>query len=357
MQDWINLKSDAMNPPTEIMWEMMQWATPGWVMDRCDDNVRSLEEAGAALLGKEAAVFLPTGRVACLVALLTYAERGTQIVLERNSHLLWCQEWNYASIAGLAAHAVQGERGIPHADAVEAALTESRFGHRPVTSLLCLENTHTLAGGTCMTAETTHRLCDIAHAHGAKVFLDGARLLYAAAALSTEPAQLAEGADAVMITLAKGLGAPGGALLCGTYEAMDRAWEHARRLGVASFQFAGSLAAAGHVALDSMRAALAEDIAWARTLGSGLHEIPGVRVDVDAIETNIVLMDVAETGMSAADFIESMAALGIGAHRAADTLLRFTTHYRIRAKEVARTLEAVRRIVDQGPAHNGEPRS
>lgn len=336
----INFKSDAMNPPTDAMWDAMRSVEPGWVLDRDDATVRRLESAAAALAGKPAAVFLPTGRMACLVALMTFCERGTQIILDRRSHIAWCQEWNYASIAGLVPRYLQ----TPAPDEVETAITEAHFGHQPETSLVCLENTHTIAGGTCLTTEETRALSAIAHRHDVPVFLDGARLLYAAVALGTSVAELAAPADVVMFSLTKGIGAPVGAMLCGDADAMEGAWENARRLGVASLMFAGPLAAAGLVALETMAPRLGEDIRNARLLGHRLNAIDGIAVDLASLQTNIVMADVSGCGLNAATFVHALAGKGIAAHRLSDSVVRFTTHRLIGPPEMDRLVDAAATI-------------
>lgn len=349
-KDLINLKSDAMNPPTAAMWQAMQDAQQGWVLDRQDPNVLELEAAAAALTGKEDALFLPTGRVACLVAVMTYCGRGTQIVLEQFSHIAWCQEWNFAHIAGAFPKPIPGHRGVLPPEAIVEAIVEARFGHRPKTSLVCLENTHNMAGGVCLTAEATNSACEAAHAHGVPVLLDGARLLYAAAALETPPSKLAASPDVVMFSLTKGLSAPAGAMLCGPRDAMAEAWENARRLGVASLQFAGAMAAAGLVALRTMQGCLVDDIRHARELGDRLNDIPGVRVDLDSLQTNIVMADITGLGVSAGAFLKSIYERGIWAHRLSENVLRFITHPGVNGEDIGIAVDAVAAVARDMPS-------
>jgi threonine aldolase len=147
----INLQSDLVNRPTDEMWHAMRETEFGWVADRDDFSVNRLENKAAELMGKEAALFILTGRMACLIALMTLCKRGNQVILEKNSHIAWSQERGLAYICGLYPRLIEGKSGIIDPDDVEAAITESRFKNVPPTDLVCLENTHNMAGGAVIT--------------------------------------------------------------------------------------------------------------------------------------------------------------------------------------------------------------
>jgi len=341
----IDLKSDFMNRPTEEMWEAMRRAELGWAVGRQDETVRRLEQRGAELMGKEAALFVPTGRMACLVALMTLCGRGNQVVLEQDCHIAWAQEWGLAYICGLYPRLVGGRAGVMDPGQVEEAIIGSRFGHAPKTDLVCLENTHNVSGGRVMTARQTAALAEVAHRHGAKVFLDGCRIFYAAAALEVGPAELAGPAEAVVFSLVKGLCGPGGVLLCGSSQVVGQAWLNLQRLGGHAFHRAAILAAGDLVALETMAGRLKEDIARAKRFAGELAGVPGVRVEPEAVESNIVLADVSGSGLAGGEFLSRLESQGVLANQVTPGLIRFTFHRHIGDEEVGRTVEAVRQAL------------
>lgn len=344
----IDLKSDLMSLPTEEMWEAMRKVKPGgWVIDREDPDVRGLEKLGAEMMGKEDALFILTGRMACLIALMTHCERGHQVILEKDAHILWAQEWGLAYIGGLFHRVVEGERGIMDPKQVEAAIGESRFNHLPVTDLLCLENTHNMAGGTVLSAKQTESLCDVAHRHGAQVFIDGARIFHAALALGVKPKELAAPADSVMFSLIKGLSAPGGVLLCGSREFIKKAHLNLGRIGANAFHRAGLLAAAGRVALETMVDRLKDDQRRARDFASALSRIQGVVVDLESVQTNIVMADISASGLSSEEFLGRLFKKGVRGHRFTPAMIRFTFHRLITDEDVRAAAGAVQAVMEK----------
>lgn len=341
----INLQSDLMNMPTEEMWTAMRSVKPGWVIDRQDPTVSRLEEIVAGMMGKEAALFVLTGRMACLVALMTCCERGNQVILEKNSHIAWSQEWGLAYVCGLYPRFVEGRSGVMNPDDVETVITESRFKHVPHTDLVCLENTHNMAGGTVLTVKQTRDLCEVAHRHGAKAFIDGCRIFHAAAALGVKPVELAAPADMVVISLIKGLCGPGGALLCGSAEAINRADTNLRRIGAASFHRAGFLAAAGIVALETMVDRLRDDIIRAKEFAKALDKIERTVIDLDSVQSNIVMADISASGLSAKEFLRRLESYGIKAHQYTPEIVRFTFHRHITDEDVEDAVAAIRKVM------------
>lgn len=341
----INLQSDLMNMPTDEMWDAMRHAKLGWVIDREDPSVNHLEETAANLLGKEAAIFVLTGRMACLIALMTCCERGNQIILEKDSHIAWSQEWGLSYVCGLYPRLIEGRDGIMNPRDVETVITESRFKHTQKTDLVCLENTHNMAGGTVLSVEQTKALCDVAHRHKAKVFIDGCRIFYAAAALDLSPSELVGPADMVAISLIKGLCGPGGALLCGTAEDIERADLNLKRIGAASFHRAGILAAAGLVGLEKMSGRLKEDIQRAKRFAKALNEIDGVGVNLNAVQSNIVMADISASGLLAIDFLKEMERRGVRAHQYTPEIVRFTFHRHITDNDEEKVIEVVKTLM------------
>ena len=334
----IDLRTDALSRPTDEMWAAMRAAEVGWAYLGEDPSVNELERLGAGLLGKEAAVLVPTCTAANLLALMTLGTRGTQVILDPSAHTATSEARGYETVCGLRAGFVEARAGCPDLGAVEETiLAAGKAGL--VTTVLCLENTHNNAGGVAVKPERTVALAALAHRHGASVHLDGARLLNAAVALGVPAARLTEDVDTVSLSLGKGLSAPCGALLAGPRAVIDRARVNLRVIGAASLHKAGIFAAAGIVALKSMIDRLADDNRRARQLGTGLAALPGLHVDLDTVQTNIVLADTA--GPAADALLGRLATRGVLGFRRSDTRIRFVTHRLIGDEEVSRAIAAV----------------
>jgi threonine aldolase len=309
----IDLRSDFCAPPTEAMWEAMRSAHVGWAVAGDDENVEELEQRGAELLGKEAAVFVPTCTMANVAALLVLGGPGQAAVVEPSAHVVVNEADGISELAGLVPVPVEGDRGRLDPDEVEAAIERSG------ASVLCLENTHTRAGGTVTDAARTEALAAAARRHGARVHLDGARLANAAVALHTSLAALAAPADTVALSLNKGLCAPFGALLAGGRATIDAARLHVRRLGGGTIHKAGIAAAAGLVALGLVDR-LAEDHERARDLAS-LAGVLSSPVLIGKPETNILLTRIP------ASFLPRLEAEGVLAFAPDGAYVRVVVHY------------------------------
>ena len=227
----IDLRSDAVTRPTDAMWEAMRSAHLGWAPSGDDASVNELQDLAAELVGKEAALFVATGSMANLVALMTHTQRGDEFIVEADSHIRWSEEASFAYVCGLVPSTVQSEAGHVSPDAVRRQLSQQRFNHKPRTSLICLENTHNLAGGTVMRAEEIIAISSVAHEYGIRVHLDGARVFNACTAANEDVKLAGAHVDTIMFCLNKGLSAPGGALLCGSVEFVEQAKINLRRLG------------------------------------------------------------------------------------------------------------------------------
>ena len=343
----IDLKSDLMNMPTEEMWAKMRNAkTGGWAIDREDANVQRLEKRAAEMMGKEDALFILTGRMACLVALMTHCERGHQVILEKDSHILWAEEWGLAYICGLYPRLVEGRRGVMDPKDVEAAISEYRFNHLPTTDLVCIENTHNMAGGTIVSVRQTEEVCEVAHRHGAEVFIDGARIFHAAIGLGVKPRDLVAPADSVMFSVIKGLSAPGGVLLCGKAEFIRKAHVNLGRIGAHAFHRAGVLAAAGTVALETMVDRLRDDQKRAKAFAQVLDQTNGVKVDLESVQTNIVMADISASGLSSDEFLNRLLKRGVRAHRYTPQMIRFTFHRQISDGDVQTAVKAIQAVME-----------
>ncbi len=331
----IDLRSDLHGQPTEEMWEAMRAAPLGWATYGEDPSVNELQERMADLLGKEAALWVPTCGMANLVALLTIAPRGSIVVLEASSHVLTSEEMGIEEIAGLEPQSLWAPNGRLDPAEVEELIVETG------ATMLVLENTHTRAGGTVLTAELTTELAGAAQRHGAYVHLDGARLFNAAVALGIPVSMLAAPANTVAVSLNKGLCAPMGTILAGRTQVIELAHRTLRRLGGASVHKAGIAAAAALVALDTLVDRLADDHRRARELAALLQEIPGLEVEPAEIETNIVLLDVSGTELFPDQFLRLLAERGVLGMERDTSRVRFVTHRLIGDGEVSRAVEIV----------------
>jgi threonine aldolase len=337
----IDLRSDLHAQPTDEVWEAMRAAPLGWATYGEDPSVNELQERVASLLGKEAALWVPTCGMANLVALLTIAPRGSSVVLEASSHVLTSEAMGIEEIAGLEPLSLWAEDGRLDPVQVEELIDDPR------APMLVLENTHTRAGGTVLTPELTAALAGAARRHGAHVHLDGARLFNAAVALGVPVRELAAPVNTVAISLNKGLCAPMGAILAGRTQVIELAHRTLRRLGGASVHKAGIAAAAALVALDTLVERLADDHRRARELGALLQEVTGLEVRPAEIETNIVLVDVSGTGLSPDEFLRVLAERGVLALERDTSRVRFVTHRLIGDAEISRAAEVVAEAVNK----------
>ncbi len=335
----IDLRSDLCAVPTDAMWDAMRAAPLGWPPYGEDPSVVLLQEKVAALLGKEAALWVPTCGMANLVALLTSVPRGSSVVCESSSHVLTSEGMGIVEVAGLEPRSLAAPDGRLDPSEVEALIVESQ------ASLLVLENTHTRAGGTLSTPELTAALAAAAHRHGAHVHLDGARLANAAVALGVSLRELAAPADTVALSLNKGLCAPMGTILAGSATVIEQAHRTLHRLGGATVHKAGIPAAAALVAIDTMIDRLADDHRRARALGALLAEIPGLRLVPDLIETNIVLVDVSGSGLFPDEFLRLLAERGVLGLERDTSRIRFVTHRLIGDAEISRAAALVTETV------------
>jgi threonine aldolase len=341
----IDLRSDLCSVPTSEMWEAMRTAELGWATVGEDASVNELCERVADLLGKAAAVWVPTCGMANLAAMLTFCEPGDCVVLEAASHVLTSEAMGIVEIARLEPAPLWARDGRMDPAAVEELAAERR------ATLLILENTHTRAGGTTLSPEQTEALAAAARHHDCRVHVDGARLVNAAAALGVPPADLAAPANSVVISLNKSLSAPFGAVLTGSEAVVGRARTMLHRLGGSSFHRAGIAAAAGLVALDTMLDRVGDDHRRARALGVGLAEIPGVSLRPEVIETNIVLADVSGTGIAPSALVSLLADAGLRVLERDTSRIRLVTHRLIGDDEIERAVA----IVAETVARNAVP--
>ncbi|HEX3681094.1 MAG TPA: GntG family PLP-dependent aldolase [Bryobacteraceae bacterium] len=320
----IDLRSDTVTKPDERMRAAMAQADVGDDVYGEDPTVNRLEERAAEILGKEAAVFVPTGTMGNTIAVKLHTRHGEEVICEARSHVV---DWELSMMAwfsGCLARPIPSEDGTLSWKQIEPAL-RPKGPHNAPTSLICLENTHNMAGGTVYRLESIDEICAAAHVRGLKVHIDGARIFNAAAATDTPVSRIARDADSVMFCLSKGLGAPVGSLLAGRAEDIAAGRLYRKRLGGGMRQ-AGVLAAAGLIALEESPARLYRDHENARYLAQQLAEIPGIQIDAARVRTNIVIFDVSGVGVSAQEFSRRLRASGVLANGIDGTHMRMVTH-------------------------------
>lgn len=334
----VDLRSDTVTRPSAGMRDAIARAEVGDDALREDPTVNRLQERGAELLGMPAALFFPSGVMANQTALLVHASRGSEVVLEANAHIFDWEDGAAAAWAGVQLRPVATADGMLTVETVERAL-RPRSDYQPQTALVCVENTHLSSGGRVMALDTMREIRVVASSAGVPVHLDGARLWNASAGAGIAVAAFAGEADTVMVSLSKGLGCPAGALLAGEGDFIERAWRIRRRLGGAMRQ-AGILAAAGLYALEHNLERLEEDHANARLLARLAAGIPGI--GVVSPETNIVMIDVGETGFSAEELASRVAGKGVRFSVFSASRLRAVTHLDVDAEGVERAAVALR---------------
>jgi threonine aldolase len=330
----IDLRSDTVTRPTDAMRATMAEAPVGDDQYGEDPTTNRLQERIAVLLGKEAALWLPSGTMANQVALRVLTRPGDDVIVSRESHAVWHETGGSAANAGVQFTEI-GAHGVY---TVEEFLTVRKpRGHAiyPPTTLLEIENTHNRSGGIVFPQDEAERLCAAAREHGVATFLDGARLWNAAVASGRSEAQLAAPFDLVAVALSKGLGAPGGSLLAGSRELIERATRYRRMFGGAMRQV-GIYAAAGLHALDHHRTRLVEDHANARRIATVLAQHPRVDLDMSSVQTNIIVFRLQDGAPDAATVVERAREHGVLLFPFGARTLRAVTHLDVGAGECER---------------------
>jgi threonine aldolase len=334
----IDLRSDTVTLPSDEMRRAMAEAPVGDDVFGEDPTIRRLETTAAERTGKEAALFVTSGTMSNLVAIMSHCGRGDEAIVGSESHILHYEVAGAAGVAGVQLRAVPNDaRGRIDPSVVEATIRGENV-HTPSTSLLCIENTHNRCGGAVVPVEDIEALADVAHQHGVRVHIDGARIFNAAAALGTSVATVVTPADSIGFCLSKGLGAPVGSVLCGSGEFIARARKMRKMVGGGMRQ-GGIIAAAGVYALEHMVDRLADDHANAKLLARGLAELPTIDLDPETIETNIVIFGVRGDWLG---FARSMKQAGVLSTITAPGRLRMVTHFGIERADIEEALQRVR---------------
>ena len=345
MHDFVDLRSDTLTQPTPEMREAMARAEVGDDVWGEDPTVQRLEALSAERLGKAAGLFVTSGTQGNLISVLTHTRPGQEVVVDYDSHVFNNEVAGAPIIGQVQMRPTKTERGFLTPEQVRDAIRPANI-HVPPTGLVCIENTHNRHGGTCCTPEETAAVAAVAHEAGVPVHLDGARLFNAAVALGRPAADFARPVDSVTFCVSKGLSAPVGSVICGSAEFIERARRWRKLLGGGMRQV-GVLAAAGIVALERMVERLAEDHANARHLGEGLAKLPGLRVDLASVQTNIVILRVERGAAATAELVAGCAARKVKVHAMGPAAMRCVTHKDVDAEDISRALQAFRELTSR----------
>ena len=341
MHDVVDLRSDTLTLPTPEMREAMARADVGDDVWEEDPTVRRLETLAAERLGKEGGLFVTSGTQGNLLSVLAQTHPGQEVVVDLDSHIFNNEVAGTSVIGGIQMRPVRTERGFLAPVQVREALRPPNI-HIPPTGLVCIENTHNRHGGTCCTPEAIAAVAAVAHEAGVPVHLDGARLFNAAVALGRPACDFTREVDSVTFCVSKGLAAPVGSIVCGRAEFIARARRLRKMLGGGMRQ-AGIIAAAGVVALERMVDRLADDHVNARTLAEGVARLPGARIDLASVQTNIVIFHV-DRPRGVDELVTGCAARKVKIHAISPSSIRCVTHKDVDAEDVARALAAFQEI-------------
>ncbi len=338
----VDFRSDTVTKPTQEMREAMYRAEVGDDVYEEDPTVRRLEELGAARTGFEAGLFVASGTMGNLVALLTHTQKGDEVFLEEQSHIYYYEVAGLAALAGVLPRLIPAKRGLLTPQLIKEYYRPANI-HYPNPALLCLENTHNRGGGSVMRPQEMAGLVETARELGLKIHVDGARIFNAAVACECDVRELTKGADSVQLCLSKGLAAPMGSLLVGSADFIRKARKYRKMVG-GGFRQIGIMAAAGIVALEKMVDRLAEDHRLAAKLAGGLAETGYLHVKSEEVETNMVVAYLNTERIDAANFVVQLAEAGIKINAYGGNRLRFVTHKDINEDDIEYALKVIAKL-------------
>jgi threonine aldolase len=339
----VDLRSDTVTRPTAEMRRAMKEAEVGDDVYGEDPTVNRLERRAAEILGKEAALFVPTGCMGNLIAIKTWTHHGDEVICEERSHVNLYELASMSAIAGCMPRVARGEDGILTWKEIEAVIRPKIY-YDSQTALICLENTMNMWGGTVYPTSQVEEICEHAHAAGLKVHLDGARLFNAATALGENVARMTGKVDSVMFCLSKGLGAPVGSMIVGSKAFIEKGRVFRKMFGGGMRQ-AGVIAAAGLIALEKSPGRLHVDHENAKRLAEGIAKIPGLGIDPKKVRSNIVIFDCSQTGKTAVELCDALHPPGVWAQDTALHSVRMVTHCDVDRVGVERALVVLRDVV------------
>lgn len=349
MSHVIDLRSDTVSVPTPAMREAMAAAQVGDDVYGEDPTVNELQAEAAALLGKEAALFVPSGTMGNLASILAHCQRGDEIILGKEAHIFRYEAGGMAMYGGVQPNTLPVQPdGTLDPDAIRAAIRVDN-PHMPITRLICLENTQGTMFGTPLPASYIAQVGAIAREHGLRLHIDGARLFNAATALGVEARTLVEDADSISLCLSKGLCAPVGSLIIGSHDFIQRAHRVRKSLGGGMRQ-AGILAAAGLIALREMRLRLGDDHATAQRFASGIAGLPFIQVEPERVRTNMVYFTLAEDAPLSVEMLSARLRsefnILMRPYDPSARKFRVVTHYWVNSEDIDRTIEAMRLLLN-----------
>ncbi len=337
----IDLRSDTVTQPTDAMRAAMASAEVGDDVYGEDPTVNLLQEEAARVVGKQAALFVPTGSMANLLAVKCHTQPGDEVLIDRNAHIVQYEMGGLAWFSGVLPQVLDGVRGVLDPDVVRANIQAHVPYYRMRTTLVCVENSHNHGGGSIYPLPYLKAIHEAASEQGVPVHMDGARLFNAAIASGVSAQEIAGHTDSLMFCFSKGLSAPVGSILCGTREFIDRALR-ARRVVGGGMRQAGHLAAAARIALSDMVERLAEDHTAARRLAEGLAEMPGLVMDPATVQTNIVICRHEGGAAVCEPLVRALKARGVLVSQLTRDSIRLVTHRHIGPLQVDAALGAIR---------------
>lgn len=338
--EYVDLRSDTVTKPTPEMREAMAEAEVGDDVFGDDPTLNRLEALAAEMLGKDAAVFVPSGTMGNLIALLVHCQRGDEVILGKKSHIFWNEAGGMSALGGIQPHPIQNQKDGTLALRDILAAIRAEDVHQPITRLICLENTQNACGGVPLSLEYTRQVAELAREHNLRLHIDGARIFNAATALNVDVKELVAPADSVMFCLSKGLVSPIGSILVGTKKFIARA-RHLRKMLGGGMRQVGIIAAAGIISLEKMTKRLGDDHLRAQKLTEGLRGIKGIVLDPNTPQTNMIYFDLAEhVPFDEKVVCEKMSQLGVLVDWAGSRRFRLVTHYWVDDESVGKAIEA-----------------
>lgn len=344
--DIVDLRSDTVTRPTPAMREAMAMAEVGDDVMGEDPTINRLQEMAAERMGKEAGLFVASGTMGNLIAVLVHCNRGDEAIMGDQAHTFLFEAGGISALGGVFPHTLPNQPdGTIKLDAMEGALRNPADPHHPISKLVILENTQNRCGGTVLSKEYIQQAADFAHSRGLILHVDGARIFNAAAALGITAKELVAPVDSITFCLSKGLCAPVGSVLCGSKEFIARSVRIRKQLGGGMRQ-AGVLAAAGIVALEQMVDRLAEDHQRACNLAQGILQIPGLKLDYGMPATNMVFASLAkDVPFTGAEAAARLAAQGVKVGVVGPRRFRMVTHYWITDDGIQQTLDSFKKVL------------
>lgn len=340
---FIDLRSDTVTMPTDKMREEMFKAVVGDDVYGDDPTIIELEEYAAKLVGKEAALFVPSGTFGNQLALLTHCKRGDEVILGDDCHIVAHEVGGASVIAGVQLRTLQSNKGILNPEEIKSKIREEDI-HYPETGLICIENAH--SNGRVIPLENMELIYKIGQEHNIPVHLDGARIFNAATHLGVDVKEVTKNCDSVMFCLSKGLCAPVGSILAGTKEFIDKA-RKGRKLMGGGLRQAGFLGAAGLISLKEMTKRLEEDHQNALLLAEKLSKIPGIEVNFEDIHINMVFFNIRNTGYNIENLVDILYSKGIKINPPENGVMRFVTHYWITKEKISYVVNTLEEVLSK----------